>query len=262
MYDYFLSYSRDLPPNNVEELVLSCEKYNIKIWRDVDYITAGSKVKSTFQDVLEQSFDSYGAIIIIDKTYLDKVWCLNELHFFVENGIDIYPFCFNCPLSYVLEKEPCLKVYNICVLNNFDTKNYHYIITNIILEYMIHECIKDINIYQLRKQDDILFELYQDFLTGNKLNAIIAKGHAVVDWIIYKMYVYSENKIEEGNINKETFIKNNEYPNMFKITIAYIDISYKMVLSTVKVVSHQEIICINYCIQYLLNTYLQKFGHE
>lgn len=247
---------------NIEELVFSCEKYNIKIWRDVDYITAGSKVKSTFQDILEQSFDSYGAIIIIDRTYLDKAWCLNELHFFVKNEIHIYPFCLNCPLSYVLDKEPCLKEYNLCTINNFDINNYHYIITNIVLEYMIEKSVKDVNIYQLIKQDDILFELYRDFLTGNISNAIIAKGHALADWIIYKMFMCSENEIGVCNISKDAFLKSNEYPNMFRITIAYIDISYKMVISTGKVLSHQEIICINYCIQYLLNTYLQEFGHE
>lgn len=262
MYDYFLSYSRNLPTNDIENLVVSCEKYNIKIWRDTDYITAGSTVKSTVQDTLVQSLDSYGAIIIIDRSYLNKSWCLNELHFFVENRIRIYPFCLDCTPAYVLEKEPCLQDYNLCIIKDFDMNNYHYIITNIILKYMIEESIMDINENQIIEQDDILLELYRDFLTGNSFSSVIVKGHALVDWIIYKMYMYYENDIGAKNINKNAFIKNIDYPNIFKIAVAYIDISYKMVIGTAKLVSHQEILCIDVCIKYLINTYLQRLNHK
>lgn len=119
-FHYFVSYSRDIYAVIVEQLVQNVESYGIKLWLDKTEVTLGTEIYNNINSVLEKTIDSYGAILIIDESYLKKSWCNYEMEFFSRSNIKCLPILYKMDKDDLPYKYRWIKNFNIATIKSPD----------------------------------------------------------------------------------------------------------------------------------------------
>lgn len=255
-FDFFLSYSRDVSQLLINSFVQCCDHCNIKIWRDIDFITAGSSIVSTFDEILGNIKNTYGAIVLLDETYLEKTWCKKELSFFLQNKVNMYLFCYNYPLENIFLKEAALASFNIVCVNEEDLTNGYLITATILMHFFITQPKINLDINKIYQKDKCLYEIWQDFCASCDYTSGIIKAHAISDWILYNIFHRTVICKINNPINKNAFVKNANLPGIIKIIFAYLDLEYNALFNNSKQISRQEYICVHQCTMFLIDWFL------
>lgn len=255
--DFFISYSRDISNILILNLLNTFEKFNINVWIDKKYVFSGTLLSETLDLVLDSSRNFLGAIILIDKTYLEKEWCIKELDYFINNNIRKFIFSYKCDLKYIFDKRKDLSKYNIISVEQCITPimNYDLFITNILSGLLINQSSNKLNYNKLLQLDNILFDLYQDYLNKHKGTILIVSAQGISNWIIYLIYKEMRKKDNIVMPNKEVLLNTEEFPPIIKIIINYIDYFYQHLFLTESLYNIEIANCIKLCVNHLVVWY-------
>lgn len=170
-YDYFFSYSRKINYITLK-LIKVLDGYSIRIWVDRTDVSLGCNIYTNIDNVLKDVRNWMGAIVIFDKTYFQKDWCLKELNSFINNEVPILPILHGITKDEIPPEYKVLKKLNYLRYNNED--DIKPIINGILLSH--------INNYKYRCHTinihlDIINALMQRILY-KKANVY----HAIIDY--------------------------------------------------------------------------------
>ena len=137
-YDLFLSYSR-YSYDIAAKISLELEKYGLLVWFDRTDVMIGSNIFTNLSKVLNKAKDWLGILLLIDKTYFNKEWCIKELELSIQNGIQIYPLLNSMEKSDIPEKYSFLRLYNMVTLRSENDIEYavNKILTVLLGKYII-----------------------------------------------------------------------------------------------------------------------------
>lgn len=259
-FDFFISYSHDIKPEIIENLIFTFDIFNIKIWIDKNYLYAGTLLSETLDEVLAITNKKLGAIILIDKTYLFKEWCLKELDYFIKNNIKLFIFCIECYSDFIFHNKKELLGFNIISFDECITCNQYYdlIVTNILCGLLINKENSTINIEKVLCKDTVLFNLIQDYIGYNDIISIIVKSQTISNWILYS--VYKEMKLKKGVFlpNKKVLLESEYFPRLIKIIINYIDYYYNQIFLINRIFSNDITTCLKLCVNSLIFWYYSR----
>ena len=98
-FQYFISYSRDIYYEFVNNLNNTLNEIGLKTWIDKFEINIGDEIIDNLYTVLDKSADYYGIIFIFDETFFNKAWCIKELDYSMKKRIPFFP------ILYKIKKE-------------------------------------------------------------------------------------------------------------------------------------------------------------
>lgn len=167
-YNYFFSYSRDIYDEIASLLIKNIEEYSLRLWVDKTDVLLGSNINLSIHKVLEDVKTWNGAIVLLDKSYFRKTWCLMELDYFLNNDIKIYPILYGMSRFDIPQKYRVINEMNIArITSPIDLHN----VTNRIIDTFL----SSINIeksVELKSSSSILQALIDDWLYDQRINSI------------------------------------------------------------------------------------------
>lgn len=120
-YDFFISYSRNIYIKFVKDFVTSLQKYELNIWLDKKDVYLGDNIIVNLFNTLDLfKAKTFGIIIILDKSYFKKAWCLKELDYVIENKISFFPILFHMEKKDIPSQYQTLNDYNMVTIRNID----------------------------------------------------------------------------------------------------------------------------------------------
>lgn len=156
-YDLFLSYSR-YSLDTAERIERELEKYGLLVWLDRTDVILGSEIYTNLSDVLTKAKEWLGVMLLLDKTYFSKEWCIRELDLSIQNKLHIYPILNKMEKNDIPEKYSFLKSYNMVTLRG--EKDMEYVI-NKILDALLQEYhLSEININTSTIYDKLVLAYY------------------------------------------------------------------------------------------------------
>lgn len=168
-FDFFVSYSKNIYNDFVEDLVIKIKKYGVTLWLDQIDVHLGDEILNNLINILD-SFKGvkYGVIIIFDLSYFHKKWCIKELEYIVQNNISFFPILFHMEKKDIPEKYTFLKNYNMVTIR--DTENDIENAINRVLDiYIQRKTSQVINI-----ETSIFETLIRTYCTADKTNELVA----------------------------------------------------------------------------------------
>lgn len=165
MFNFFLSYSRDVDKNIIEELVGILESWGFTIWRDKEEVVLGYDIYKGLYDTLNACRSWNGMLAIIDNTYLTKDWCLKELDFAIENDIPIYPILLFLSKSDLPMQYEKLKRLNLCTIKTIADLDYA---TYKIVNRFLTDYLSKVQFSNMLLPHSILDNLVDSFNHGNR----------------------------------------------------------------------------------------------
>lgn len=114
-YDLFLSYSR-YSYEIATKISHKLEEYGLLVWFDRTDVILGSDIYINLQKVLIAAKEWLGIVLLMDKTYFDKEWCIKEMELSIQNGLHMYPLLNGMEKSDIPEKYSFLRSYNMVTL--------------------------------------------------------------------------------------------------------------------------------------------------
>lgn len=116
-YDFFFSYSRETV-EIANKLICNLEEYGIRIWYDRTDVVLGCNIRESLYSILNGVKESawIGVIVMLDKSYFSKEWCLLELDFALRNKLKIFPILCGISKEDIPKKYAILKTINMVTI--------------------------------------------------------------------------------------------------------------------------------------------------
>lgn len=257
-FDFFLSYSRDIY-DIATKIWETLDKNKINVWMDKYYVTAGSMITDTFDEILFNTQRSLGAIVIIDESYLIKDWCLKELYYFINHNIKIYPLSYKCENKKIFTAIPELCDCNIIPLEDLTDKftKYQNIVFHLVLsilftnpELLVFDSIRT------KEANSILYEFGKNINNDNQTNFFyISVANSLANWIISLIYKHSCCI----DFNRNNFLDSKIFPSDIRIILNHIDHTYWSFLNGEEQLSYEHLRNIKLSTFYIINWYLNKY---
>lgn len=137
--DFFISHSRETKFTIAVPIVQKLSEWGFNIWIDRKELTVGETIYHTIKEAIRDTL--YG-IVIIDSTYLNRTWTIEELQLFNErekreNRNIILPIYVCLDKSEVYDSISWLegRAFEKLTSNNFNTKENIEIICRIVGRY-------------------------------------------------------------------------------------------------------------------------------
>lgn len=166
-YDFFVCYSKTIYSQFVDSFVTELKRYGVDVWLDQKDVHLGNQIIKNLYTVLDSfKATTYGIIVIMDKSFFNKPWCIRELDYIIQNNISFFP------ILYYIEKQDIPKPYD--TLRNYNMVTIRHGVNDI-------NCIvsRVIDIYLQRNQskkepikEEIFFTLIRVYWEADKTDAI------------------------------------------------------------------------------------------
>lgn len=122
--NFFFSYSRDANPQIIEELLKQLSLVGFSMWYDKADVIIGHNINSDLNDTLNACCFCNGMVVVIDQTYLEKEWCLKELHFALEHNVSLYPILLQITKQELTDSASKLQELNLCTIKEISDIDY------------------------------------------------------------------------------------------------------------------------------------------
>lgn len=133
-FQYFISYSRDIYYEFVNNLNNTLNEMGLKTWIDKFEINIGDEIIDNLYTVLDKSADYYGIIFIFDETFFNKAWCIKELDYAMKKRIPFFPILYKIKKEDIPNEYTFLKNYNLLTVSSL--KETDYIVDRFILLHL------------------------------------------------------------------------------------------------------------------------------
>lgn len=169
-FDFFISYSKTIYTDVVQDLVSQIKSYGICVWIDQLEVHLGDQIKRNLYHVLENfaSYD-YGVLLILDKSYFKKSWCLKELNYVIQHNISFFPVLYKIEKVDIPEQYSVLRNYNMVTIRNTDTDTDYAI--NKIMDVYIQR--KEFQYQRKELKSKIFYSLITTYSESDKTNTMI-----------------------------------------------------------------------------------------
>ena len=122
-FDLFLSYSRS-SLTMAEKIANELEKNGLRVWLDRTDVILGSNIYCNLLHTLTVAQNWLGIILLFDKTYFSKEWCIQELELSLKNGLTLYPILNEIEKAAIPSKYTFLKSLNMVTIRKPDDFDY------------------------------------------------------------------------------------------------------------------------------------------
>lgn len=168
-FDFFVSYSRNIYLPFVKEFTMILQKYGLKIWIDKKDVFLGDEIITNLYKTLDIfSKKTFGVIIVFDRTYFQKEWCLKELKYILEQDINFFPILFEMEKHDIPTEYKNLRSYNMATIRN--RQDIIYAVNKILDIYISNKKITQ-NYYGI--ENDIFSSLIKSYLYADKTDGTI-----------------------------------------------------------------------------------------
>ena len=98
---------------------MSLQKYELNIWLDKKDVYLGDNIIVNLYNTLDLfKTKTLGIIVILDKSYFEKTWCIKELDYVIENNISFFPILFHMEKKEIPSQYKTLNNYNMVTIRN------------------------------------------------------------------------------------------------------------------------------------------------
>ncbi|SEK28869.1 toll/interleukin-1 receptor domain-containing protein [Paenibacillus sp. OK003] len=188
-FDFFFSYSRSSYEGFSKHLIKDLSTYGIKLWVDIHNVPFGINVLEHLNEVLIETKESIGAILIISDSYFFKEWCQIEFQYFVNNNIPVFPILFQMTKKDIPMEYSFIKSLDRVTIHSINDDSYEYAINKILTVYIEKNKKK----YNLTKIENTIFEsLINSYIETQYKESNVISANNIGRYI---NYFYKTNKI-------------------------------------------------------------------